>query len=130
MFGFNPYALAAGAAGWALAALLGWAALHEHGVAASQASRDQASYAVVQASATAAALKQQQAIDAKELAQANKMRAQAGLAVSVAQATVKAAEDHAAATQQTIRTIIRSEPPAACANHPIPAPILSQINGS
>jgi hypothetical protein len=127
MFGLNPYVLAGAAAGWALAALMGWAALHEHGVAASQASRDQAAYAVAQAQATASALKQQQAIDAKELAQANKMRTQAEQAVAIANATVKAALDHAATAKQRVRTIIRHEPPSACARQPIPPKLLKAM---
>ncbi|MDE2468008.1 MAG: hypothetical protein KGL35_04530, partial [Bradyrhizobium sp.] len=81
MFGLNLPTLGIAAAGYALAAALGWAAWHEHGIAASQAARDQASYAVAQASATASALRQQQAIDAQDLAQANKMRQQADQAV-------------------------------------------------
>ena len=129
MFGLNLPTLGIAAAGYALSAALGWAAWHEHGVAASQAARDQASIAQVQATATAAALKQQQAIDAQELAQANKMRQQAEQAVLIAHQTVTAALAHAAASQQTIRTIIRSEPGAACARQPIPAPILSEIGG-
>lgn len=128
MFGLNPYVLAGAAAGWLLAGLLGWAALHEHGIAASQASRDQASYAVAQAASTALALRQQQAIDARELAQANKMRRQAEQAVVAARVTVQAALAHAAASQQTVRTIIRSQPATACARLPIPPAILSQVN--
>ena len=129
MFGLNPYVLAGAAAGWLLAGLLGWAALHEHGIAASQASRDQASYAVAQAASTALALRQQQAIDAQELAQANTMRLQAEQAVAAARVTVQAALAHAAASQQAVRTIIRSEPATDCARQPIPPPILSQVNG-
>ena len=129
MFGLSLPTLGIAVAGYALAAALGWAALHEHGVAASQAARDQASIAQVQATATAAALRQQQAIDAKELAQANKMRQQAERAVMIAHQTVQAAIAQAASSQQTIRTIIRSEPAAACARQPIPAPILSQLEG-
>ena len=129
MFGLNPYVLAGAAAGWLLAGLLGWAALHEHGVAASQASRDRASYAAAQAASTALALRQQQAIDAREIAKANTMRLQAEQAVAAARVTVQAALAHAAASQQAVRTIIRSEPATACARQTIPPPILSQVNG-
>lgn len=129
MFGLSPYVLIGGAAGWALAALMGWATLHEHGVAASQASRDQASYATAQAQITAHALAEQQAIDAKQLAQADRMRRDAERAVKVAQATVHAALVHASAANSRIRVIVRHEPPSACARQPIPAQILSQLNG-
>ena len=129
MFGLNLPTLGIAAAGYALAAALGWAAWHEHGVAVAQAARDQASIAQVQATATAAALKQQQAIDAHELAKANKMRQQAEQAVMIAHQTMTAALAHAAASQQTIRTIIRSEPAAACARQPIPLAIVSQLEG-
>jgi len=107
--------------GWVLAAVAGWAALHEYGVARSQASRDQASIGQAQASATAAALRQQQAIDAHELAQANHMRQQAEQAVMIAHQTLQAALAHAAASQQTIRMITRTLPPASCARV-LPAP--------
>ena len=121
MFGLNSYVLAGAAAGWLLAGLLGWAALHEHGVAASQASRDRASYAAAQAASTALALRQQQAIDAQELAKANKMRQQAEQAVMIAHQTLQAALAHAASSQQTIRMITRTLPPTACARV-LPAP--------
>ena len=114
--------------GWLLAAVAGWAALHEYGVARSQASRDQAQVAVAQQQATAKALVQQQAIDAQELAQANKMRLQAEQAVAAARVTVREALAHAAASQQAVRTIIRSEPATACARQAIPPAILSQVS--
>ena len=117
----NPYILAGGAAGWLLAAVLGWAAIHEHGVAASQASRDKAAYAVAQAASTALALRQQQAIDAQEIAKANKMRQEAEQAVMIAHKTLQAALAHAASSQQTIRTITRTLPSTACARV-LPAP--------
>ena len=115
--------------GWVLAAVAGWAALHEYGVARSQASRDQAQVAVAQQEAAAKALAQQQLIDAKEVAAANKRRAQAEQAVAIARATTAAALAHAAAAQQSVRQIIRQEGPQSCAQQPIPAPILSQLNG-
>ena len=115
--------------GWLLAAAAGWAALHEYGVARSQASRDQAQVAVIQQQATAKALEQQQAIDAQELAAANKRRAQAEQAVAIARVATAAALAHATAAQESVRQIIRQEGPTACAKQPIPAPILSQLNG-
>ena len=115
--------------GWLLAAVAGWAALPEYGVARSQASRDQAEVAGVQQQATAKALAQQQAIDAKELAAADKRRAQAEQAVAIARATTAAALAHATAAQQSVRQIIRQEGPTACAQQPIPAPILTQLRG-
>ncbi len=107
--------------GWVLAAGAGWIALHEYHVAASQAARDQAQYAVAQQQATAQALQQQQAIDAHELAQANHMRQQADQAVMIAHKTLQAALAHAASSQQTIRMITRTLPPTACARV-LPAP--------
>ena len=52
--------------GWLLAAGAGLIAFHEYQVAATQASRDQAHYAIVQQKATARALAMQQAIDAAQ----------------------------------------------------------------
>lgn len=113
--------------GWVLAGGAGWIALHEYHVAASQASRDQAQYAIAQQQATADALRQQQQIDAQELAKANKMRQQAEDAARIATQTTAAALAHAAASQQAVRTIIRQEGPTACASQPIPPAILSQL---
>ncbi|HQT76825.1 MAG TPA: hypothetical protein PLD10_07205 [Rhodopila sp.] len=125
----NPYLLGALALGWLLAALFGWGALHEYGIAHATAAQDSAIYAKEQAAVTAKALAEQQAIDAKQLAQADRMRRDAERAVKVAQATVHAALVHASAANSRIRVIVRHEPPSACARQPIPADILSQLNG-
>lgn len=115
-------------AAWMMLTLgLGWAALHEYGVAHSQAARDQASYAVAQAHATANALRRQQAIDAQQLAEADKQRAQAEQAVANAMATVHAAEQYASAARHRVRVIVRAEPVGACARQPIPRALLEQI---
>ncbi len=110
----NPYLLGALALGWLLAALFGWGALHEYGIAHATAAQDSAIYAKEQAAVTARALAEQQAIDAKELAQADKMRAQAEQAVTIAHRTVAAALADAAHQRQTIRVIVRTLPPTAC----------------
>ena len=125
----NPYLLGALALGWLLAALFGWGALHEYGIAHATAAQDSAIYAKEQAAVTAKALAEQQAIDAKQLAQADRMRRDAERAVKVAQATVHAALVHASAANSRIRVIVRHEPSSACARQPIPADILSQLNG-
>ena len=129
MFGLTGYLGIALAASLAATAAAGWLAWHEHGIAVAQASVDRARIAQVQATATAGALKEQQAIDAKELAAANKRRAQAEQAAAIARATTAAALAHATAAQESVRQIIRQEGPTACAKQAIPAPILSQLNG-
>ena len=128
MFGLSWPLLAGLVLGWLLAGLFGWGCIHEYGVAHATAAQDSAIYAKAQADVTAKALAQQQAIDAKQLAQADRMRKDAEKAVSIAQATIKAANDNAAKARAAIRVIIRKEPPSACAKAPIPAGILGQLH--
>ena len=111
MFGLSGYLWIALAVSLAATAAAGWFALHEYGVAAAQASRDRAQIAQVQAQETAKALAEQQAID--WLRQLH--------ATSSAQAST---------ANQSVRTIIRTEPATACARQPIPQAILRQINAT
>ena len=128
MFGVSGYLGVALAASLAATAAAGWLAWHEHGIAVAQASRDRAQIAQVEAQATANALKQQQAIDKAQAATRMAMQAQANAAVSWLAKIGAQSTAQASSANQTVRTIIRTEPATACARQPIPAQILAQLN--
>ncbi len=129
MFGVSGYLGVALAASLAATAAAGWLAWHEHGIAVAQASRDRAQIAQVEAQATANALKQQQAIDKAQAATRAAMQAQANAAVAWLAKIGASNSAQASSANQTVRTIIRTEPATACAHQLIPAQILAQING-
>ena len=128
MFGLSGYLGIALAASLAATAAAGWLAWHEHGIAVAQASRDRAQIAQVEAQATADALRQQQAIDASEAAKVAKLQAEADQATAWLNKYRNISLAQASSANQTVRTIIRTEPATACARQPIPATILAQIN--
>ena len=128
MFGLSGYLGIALAVSLAATTAAGWFAIHEYGVAAAQASRDRAQIAQVEAQATANALKQQQAIDKAQAATRMAMQAQANAAVSWLAKIGAQSTAQASSANQTVRTIIRTEPATACARQPIPAQILAQLN--
>ena len=128
MFGVSGYLGVALAASLAATAAAGWLAWHEHGIAVAQASRDRAQIAQVEAQATANALKQQQAIDKAQAATRMAMQAQANAAVSWLAKIGAQSTAQASSANQTVRTIIRTEPATACAHQPIPTQILAQLN--
>ena len=126
MFGLTGYLGIGLAASLAATAAAGWLAWHEHGIAVAQASVDRARIAQVQATATASALKMQQAIDAAQSAKLVALQAQGNQAIAWLgkYRTTSTTNSHAA--NRSVRTIIRQEPATACARQPIPAPILAQ----
>ncbi len=125
--GLTGYLGIALAAAVAVAGASGWAALHEYGVAQSQAARDAAKIAQVQAQANAVTLKQQQAIDAAQARNVATLYAHGTTAVAWL-AQFQGVQTQATHTSnRTIRTIIRREPPSACARQPIPASILKAL---
>ena len=128
MFGLSGYLGIALAASLAATAAAGWLAWHEHGIAVAQASRDRVQIAQVEAQATADALRQQQAIDASEAAKVAKLQAEADQATAWLNKYRNISLAQASSANQTVRTIIRTEPATACARQPIPATILAQIN--
>ena len=128
MFGVSGYLGVALAASLAATAAAGWLAWHEHGIAVAQASRDRAKIAQVEAHATANALAQQQAIDKSEAAKVAKLQAEADQATAWLNKYRNISLAQASSANQTVRTIIRTEPATACARQPIPGPILAKIN--
>lgn len=128
MFGLSGYLGIGLAASLAATAAAGWLAWHEHGIAVAQASVDRARIAQVEATATASALKLQQAIDRSEAAKVAKLQAEADAATAWLDKYRNISVAQASSATQTVRTIIRTEPATACAREPIPAPILAQIN--
>ena len=127
MFGLSGYLWIALAVSLAATAAAGWFALHEYGVAAAQASRDRAQIAQVQAQETAKALAEQQAIDKAQAATRAAMQAQAQKAIDWLRQLHATSSAQASTANQSVRTIIRREPPTACARQPIPQAILSQL---
>ena len=127
MFGLSGYLGIALAVSLAATSAASWLAWHEHGIAVAQASRDRAQIAQVEAQATATALKQQQAIDKAQAATRAAMQAQANAAVAWLAQIGARSSAQASSANQTVRTIIRTEPATACARQPIPQAILSQL---
>ena len=126
MFGLTGYLGIALAASLAATTAAGWLAWHEHGIAVAQASVDRARIAQVQATATAAALKMQQAIDAAHAAQLAALQAQSNQAIAWLGKYRTTTTTNAHAATRSVRTIIRQEPATACAWQQIPRPILAQ----
>ena len=108
----------------------GWLAWHEHGIAVAQASVDRARIAQVQATATASALKRQQAIDAAQSAKLAALQAQSNQAIAWLATYRTTSTINAYAANRSVRTIIHQEPATACARQPIPAPILAQLHAA
>ena len=127
MFGLTGYLGIALAASLAATAAAGWLAWHEHGIAVAQASVDRARIAQVQATATASALKLQQAIDAAQSAKLVALQAQGNQAIAWLGKYRTTSTTNAHAATRSVRTIIRHEPATACARQPIPGPILAQL---
>ncbi len=128
MFGLTGYLGIALAVSLAATAAAGWFGLHEYGVATAQAARDRAQIAQVEAQATASALAEQQAIDKAQAATRAAMQAQANAAMSWLAKLGAQSTAQASSANQTVRTIIRTEPATACARQPIPTQILAQLN--
>ena len=122
--GYLGIALAVSLAATGAAGMLAW---HEHGIAVAQASRDRAQIAQVEAQATAAVLKQQQALDSKEAAQVAAMNAKAASATAWLNQFKGVSVAQASSSNRSIRTIIRTEPATACARACIPATIGAQV---
>ncbi len=126
-FGLTGYLGIALAVSLAATGAAGYLAWHEHGIAVAQASRDRAQIAQVEAQATATALKQQQAIDKAEAATRAAMQAQATKSIEWLRQLQATAGAQASTATQTVRTIIRMEPPTACARTCIPPAIGAQV---
>ena len=127
MFGLSGYLGIGLAASLAATAAAGWLAWHEHGIAVAQAAVDRARIAQVEATATASALKLQQAINAAEAAKVAALQAQINQAIAWLDQYRTASTTTAHAATRSVRTIIRHEAPSACARQPIPAQILAQL---
>ena len=130
MFGLTGYLGIALAASLAATAATSWLAWHEHGIAVAQASVDRARIAQVQATATAGALKLQQAIDAAQSAKLVALQAQGNQAIAWLGKYRTTSTTNAHAANRSVRTIIRQEPATACARQPIPPSILSALHGA
>ena len=126
MFGLNPTTIGIAAAGYALAAVLGWAALHEYGVARSQASRDQAS--IAQASATAAdiARSMQQRADQQQIDALRTLANRAQHAYVIQQQITSSAARSLSDANIKLQALKQASPPTACIRGPIPPPVKAQ----
>ncbi len=121
MFGFSPAALIAGAAGYVLAAALGWAALHEYGVAAKQAAHDRASVAVATARAANVARTMQAAADQQRLDYLHALLARAQMAYATHQRIAASGARQLTAANIQLATLTAQAPPSACVRRPVPA---------
>ena len=128
MFGVSWIKLAAIAGGWVIAAVATWGCVHEYGVAQSQAARDAAQIAQVQAQAAGRTLAAQQAVDAAQAAHVHTLYARGTSAVAWLGQFAGVQTQTAHSGHRTIRTIIRAEPATACARQNIPAPILKALS--
>lgn len=120
MFGLSPWALIAGAAGYALAAALGWAALHEYGVAAKQAAHDRAAVAVAAAQAANVARTMQQQADQQRLDYLHTLLARAQMAYATQQQIAASGARKLAAANLSLAALTAQAPATACMRQPVP----------
>lgn len=120
MFGFSPLALIAGAAGYVLAAALGWAALHEYGVAAKQAAHDRAAVAIATAQAANVARVMQATADQQRLDYLHTLLARAQMAYATQQQIAATSARHLSAANIKLAQLTAQAPATACIRGPIP----------
>ena len=120
MFGFSPWALLAAGAGYVLAAALGWAALHEYGVAAKQAAHDRAAVAVATAQAANVARTMQASADQQRLDYLHTLLARAQMAYATQQQIAATSARHLSAANIKLAQLTAQAPATACIRGPIP----------
>ena len=120
MLGFSPWALLAAAAGYVLAAALGWAALHEYGVAAKQAAHDRASVAVATARAADVARTMQATADQQRLDYLHALLARAQMAYAAHQQIAPSGASQLSGANIQLATLTAQAPSAACVRQPVP----------
>lgn len=127
MFGFSPWAILAGLAGYVLAAALGWAALHEYGVAAKQAAHDRAAVGVATARAADVARSMQQAADNKQIAELHAIASRAQAAYTVQQQLTASAARQLVAANLRLEQLTAASPATACIRAPVPASVRAAL---
>ena len=127
MFGFFPWALIAGAAGYVLAAALGWAALHEYGVAAKQAAHDRAAVAVATAQAANVARVMQATADQQRLDYLHTLLARAQMAYATQQQIAASGARRLSAANLKLAALTAQAPPTACIRQLVPAQVAQQV---
>ncbi len=120
MLGLSPGVLIAGAAGYALAAALGWAALHEYGVASKQAAHDRAGVAVATAGAEKKGRAMQHAADLKQIKALRALAAAAEAAYTTQQQIATRGARKLASANLSLATLTARAPATACIRQPIP----------
>lgn len=120
MFGFSPWALLAGAAGYVLAGALGWAAVHEYGVAAKQAAHDRAAVAVATAQAANVARTMQATADRKRMDYLHALLARAQMAYATQQQVAARGARQLSAANIKLAALTAHAPATACIRGPIP----------
>lgn len=123
MLGLSPGVLIAGAAGYALAAVLGWAALHEYGVAASQRSRDRASVARSNAKAANTARTMQATADQQRIDYLHALLARAQMAYATQQQIAASGARQLSAANIKLAALTAQAPATACIRQPVPAQV-------
>ncbi len=127
MFGFSPLALIAGAAGYVLAAALGWAALHEYGVAAKQAAHDRAAVAIATAQAANVARVMQATADQQRLDYLHTLLARAQMAYATQQQIAASGARRLSAANLKLAALTAQAPPTACIRQLVPAQVAQQV---
>lgn len=123
MFGFSPWALLAGAVGYVLAAALGWAALHEYGVAAKQAAHDRAAVALATASAASVARAMQHAADLKQINALQALARRAQTAYATQQQIAATGARQLSAANIKLAALTAQAPATACIRQPVPTQV-------
>ena len=126
MLGLSTTTLGVAAAGYALAAAMGWAAWHEYGVARSQASRDQASVAEASATAADVARSMQQRADQQQIDALRTLANRAQHAYIIQQQITASAARSLSAANIQLQALTQASPPTACIRGPIPLPVKAQ----
>ena len=127
MFGFSPLALIAGAAGYVLAAALGWAALHEYGVAAKQAAHDRAAVAIATAQAANVGRVMQATADQQRLDYLHTLLARAQMAYATQQQIAASGARRLSAANLKLAALTAQAPPSACIRQLVPAQVAQQV---
>ena len=112
--------------GWLLAVVAGWAALHEYGVARSQASRDQASIAQASAAAADVARSMQQRADQQQIDALRTLADRAQHAYVIEQQITSSAARSLSDANIKLQSLTAGSAPTACIRGPIPSPAKAQ----
>ena len=113
--------------GWLLAAVTGWAALHEYGVAAKQAAHDRAAVAIATAQAANVARVMQATADQQRLDYLHTLLARAQMAYATQQQIAASGARRLSAANLKLAALTAQAPPTACIRQLVPAQVAQQV---